>query len=194
MDSETVFVHYDGIWDKSENYVKFKMIGILLPIGCTFSKLLELISSELHLNVSVNNVKIEYQLMQDFPPIKIDSDDSTQFYLELKKKDKSLTSYLLCLTNIGSSVAAKSGRETGVDTTSSESSYHTNLGSSMAAKSGREMGVDTASSESGYLFKLGSLMAPKRGREMGVDTGSNRNDYLIIPAKKRKRNESGYYK
>lgn len=100
----TVFLLYDGNWDDNNRYVNCKMHGILLPSNCEFSMLIELLSKELKINLAEKNMTIEYQVTQGYPPIKITSDSAVLFYMELKKKDTTLTSFPLCLTLQDSSI------------------------------------------------------------------------------------------
>ncbi|PON81940.1 hypothetical protein TorRG33x02_222630 [Trema orientale] len=108
MDYVTVFVHYDGIWDENNDYIRFKMCGILVQNDCSFENLIDLLPAELKMNLSERNLTIEYQVEKGNPTMKITSDSSLIFYLELKRRETRLTSYPICLTiESGSMVTSK---------------------------------------------------------------------------------------
>ena len=47
MGTLTGFIHYDGRWDSTNEYVYFKMVGVLWPLDCTLNMLKQIIAEEL---------------------------------------------------------------------------------------------------------------------------------------------------
>ncbi|KAL2465814.1 Uncharacterized protein Adt_41665 [Abeliophyllum distichum] len=102
-----IFLHYCGEWNENHEYKNFKKAVILVPLECTFNNLVEEIYSELELNQTIMDITIQYQVKYSEPPIKIRTNKSLVFYLELKRKDKDFTSFPLCIDF--STVTASSG-------------------------------------------------------------------------------------
>lgn len=78
-------------------YVDFQVFGILLPLNCSYAKLLEIICKELKL-VPDTSVIIEYQVKDGYPAFKINDDQNVCFYIELKRRDSEITTYPLSIT------------------------------------------------------------------------------------------------
>lgn len=97
MEYVNVFLYYGGKWDELNNYNDYSVSGILVPMECTYSKLVEMIVEELNWDPTKDAVSLQYQVNKNMPPIKIYNDHSISFYLELKKKDQDVTKYPLCV-------------------------------------------------------------------------------------------------
>ncbi|XP_062112481.1 uncharacterized protein LOC133823641 [Humulus lupulus] len=98
MNPITSLVYYDGHWNENNVYEDFKMLGVLIPLDCSFTTLMNILSTELSTILSTENATIEYQIAETLPPLKIKSDSSIQFYLECKRNDKTLTKYPLIVS------------------------------------------------------------------------------------------------
>lgn len=118
MENIAVIVQHGGQWNENQNYINFKVCGLLIPSNCTYNNLLELILNELMLSPESSTTKIEYQVRDSYPPFDIANDCQLMFYIELKKREPDFTRYPLCLT-IGESNA----QETITSTRSGTSDY-----------------------------------------------------------------------
>ena len=99
MDSKiNVFVKHNGRWDEKNFYVGFTMTGVLVDTRCTYREMVKLLVEKIFLEPPKHNIAVEYQTREGSPRIRILSDYDVLFYLELKKKDKDLTSFPLCVT------------------------------------------------------------------------------------------------
>ena len=99
MDSKiNVFVKHSGRWDEKNFYVDFTMTGVLVDTRCTYREMVKLLVEKIFLEPPKHNIAVEYQTREGSPRIRILSDYDVLFDLELKKKDKDLTSFPLCVT------------------------------------------------------------------------------------------------
>ena len=89
-------VRYGGKWDKSTNtYLDYEVAGILIPYDCSLQNLKSLISNEI--GASIDEFQITYQLRTREKPIKILTDNSIKFYIEMRKSCIDVTELPLCL-------------------------------------------------------------------------------------------------
>ena len=89
-------VHYGGQWDKTTNtYLDYEVAGILIPNNCCLQNLKSLISAEI--GAAIDSIQITYQLHKGQKPIKILTDNSIKFYIEMKKSCTDVTELPLCL-------------------------------------------------------------------------------------------------
>ncbi|CAI9785803.1 unnamed protein product [Fraxinus pennsylvanica] len=69
--------------------------GLLVPYGCNYAGLVDMIANELKVDMRRSCINIEYSADVEMSPIRIKNDSSLQFYLELKRKDPRITAYAL---------------------------------------------------------------------------------------------------
>ena len=84
MNSLTIFAHYDGRWTFKNEYVDFKMVGLLVPYDCKLRILKQLVTDVLHICIPKNEIPMQYQVDQGLPPMKLDNDNAIKFYVEPK--------------------------------------------------------------------------------------------------------------
>lgn len=97
MDKINVFICYGGKWTQDNEYTSDKMIGIVVPMDCTYNHLECMICSVMKVSASTQRVQIKYRVKKNLPLMEISDDISLTFYLELKRKDKDLASFPLCI-------------------------------------------------------------------------------------------------
>ncbi|XP_022873501.1 uncharacterized protein LOC111392395 [Olea europaea var. sylvestris] len=97
MDKINVFICYGGKWTQDNEYTSDKMTGIVVPMDCTYNHLECMICSVMKVSASTQRVKIQYRVKKNMPLMEISDDISLTFYLELKRKDKDLASFPLCI-------------------------------------------------------------------------------------------------
>ena len=105
MDPLTIFVYYDRIWNEKNDYVDFKVVGLLLTIDCSYSNLLQMFPAKLNRIICKETCNIQCLVNEGYKPVKINNNHQLLFYIELKKKDINITSFPLCITtedNLGS--------------------------------------------------------------------------------------------
>ena len=96
MDLITSLVCYGEQWDKSTNtYSDYEVAGILIPYNCSLQNLKSLISDEI--GAAIDNIQITFQLRTGETPIKILTDNSIKFYIEMRKSCIDVTELPLCL-------------------------------------------------------------------------------------------------
>ena len=98
MSSLTVFAHYDGQWNSNNNYVDFKMVGLLVPIDSNLVILKQLVANALETSMPPSDIILQYQVDPGLSPMKLDNDSAVDFYVELKKGNSKLTRFSLCIT------------------------------------------------------------------------------------------------
>ena len=55
--------------------------------------------------ISTSDITLQYQVDQGLPPVKLDNYSAVNFYMELKKRDSTLTIFPLCITKNGDSMS-----------------------------------------------------------------------------------------
>ncbi|KAL2485081.1 Uncharacterized protein Adt_29837 [Abeliophyllum distichum] len=97
MDSVSVLVYYDGVWDQSRSFNGFSIVGIIVLFECSYAKFVAIIMKELKRDRSQYAIKIQYHVMANGPLIEICSDSSVYFYIQVKKTESGLTKLPLCV-------------------------------------------------------------------------------------------------
>ncbi|KAL2471743.1 zinc finger protein [Abeliophyllum distichum] len=95
MKPVSVLVYYDGEWNHSWSYDAYAIVGKIVPLECSYVKLVKIIMKELQWDQSQHAIKIQYQVMDDGLLIKICSDISVYFYIQVKKTESNLTKFPL---------------------------------------------------------------------------------------------------
>ena len=98
MSSLTIFAHYDGQWNSKNEYVDFMMVRLLVPIDCNLVIIKHLMANALEISMPPSDITLQYQVDPSLPPMKLDNDSAMKFYVELKKRDSTLTRFPLCIT------------------------------------------------------------------------------------------------
>ncbi|XP_050206468.2 guanine nucleotide-binding protein-like NSN1 [Mercurialis annua] len=93
-----VLICYNGKWDENFNYSNYKMKGILIPDDTNFEKLQSMIALIHQVDYWETNMEIKYQLESNHQTLEVEDDDSLGFYLELKRRDSSVTKFPLCIS------------------------------------------------------------------------------------------------
>ncbi|KAM6554058.1 hypothetical protein CsatB_014820 [Cannabis sativa] len=97
MDSIMCVSKYGGQWKEDKKYEDYIMTGLLIPTNCDLKSLLELVKAEIKCNTTI---EMHYQLCPDSPPMKIISDNSLIFYLQLRKTQNAVSESPLCITTV----------------------------------------------------------------------------------------------
>ncbi|KAL2502978.1 uncharacterized protein Fot_36826 [Forsythia ovata] len=97
MGSISVLVYYNGKWDRSRCYNDYSMVGITVPLDCSYMALLGIIMKELKMDDFEYRITVQYQVLANGPLIQIDTDSSLYFYIQVKQGETNLTNYPLCV-------------------------------------------------------------------------------------------------
>ncbi|KAL2526237.1 zinc finger protein [Abeliophyllum distichum] len=97
MDDINVLIYYDGRWDNYCYYKDYSVVGIVIPIDCSYVVLVDLIMKELKRDSAHYDVTIQYQVVANGPLIRILGDSSVSFYKGIKKNESDLTKFQLCV-------------------------------------------------------------------------------------------------
>ncbi|KAL5542974.1 hypothetical protein UlMin_010684 [Ulmus minor] len=96
MEDIPVFICYGGRWDEKNNYVGYKVKGILIQENITYLKLLEILYAELALSPTEYSFSVKFDTkIPKAPPMDLDNDSDIRFFLRLKKGDKENNKYPL---------------------------------------------------------------------------------------------------
>ena len=99
MESITSLVQYGGQWNQKFEYEGYAMAGILIPPDCTLENLFCLIKHEMKNTTAT--IEVSYQVEKSTPPMKMLTDSSVLFFLEMKKRYASkITDMPLCVTEV----------------------------------------------------------------------------------------------
>ncbi|XP_062088748.1 uncharacterized protein LOC133795308 [Humulus lupulus] len=97
MDNITSLVQYGGNWNENNEYQGYTMTGILIPPNCSLDNLVNLIKKEIKEKTAT--IEVFYQVEKGTPPMKVVTDNSVLFFLEIKKKVAAkITDLPLCVT------------------------------------------------------------------------------------------------
>ncbi|KAL2463601.1 zinc finger protein [Forsythia ovata] len=96
MRSISVLVYFDGVWDSSRFYDAYSIVGVIIPVDCSYMKLVEIIMRELKKSRLEFAITIQYQIMTNGPLVQV-CNSSLHFYIEIKKDDPNLTKFPLCV-------------------------------------------------------------------------------------------------
>ncbi|KAL2543636.1 Uncharacterized protein Fot_12869 [Forsythia ovata] len=91
MEFISVLVYYDGEWDTTRTYNDYSIVGIIVPLDCSYGKLVDIIMKELKMDTTQYAVTVQYQVISNGPLIKVCSDSSVYFYIQVKKIELELT-------------------------------------------------------------------------------------------------------
>ena len=99
MESITSLVQYGENWNQNFEYQGYAMAGILIPPNCTLENLFSIIKNEMKYKSA--NIEVSYQVEKATPPMKMVTDSSVLFFLEMKKRYASkITDLPLCVTTV----------------------------------------------------------------------------------------------
>ncbi|XP_062094239.1 uncharacterized protein LOC133800299 [Humulus lupulus] len=97
MDNITSLVQYGGKWNENNKYEGYTMTGILIPPNCSLDNFVNLIKKEIKEKIAT--IEVSYQVEKGTPPMKVVTDNSVLFFLEIKKKVATkITDLPLCVT------------------------------------------------------------------------------------------------
>ncbi|KAL2488945.1 uncharacterized protein Fot_42237 [Forsythia ovata] len=93
MDDINVLVYYDGRWDECCYYKDYSVVGIVIPIDCSYVVPVDLILKEFKRDHAHYDVTIQYQVVANGPLIRISRDSSVSFYKGIKKNESDSTNF-----------------------------------------------------------------------------------------------------
>ncbi|XP_062085757.1 uncharacterized protein LOC133791865 [Humulus lupulus] len=103
MENTTSLVQFGGKWNEKNEYEGYTMTGILIPPNCSLDNLVNLVKQEI--KETRASIEVYYQVAKGTPPMKIESDNSVLFYLEIKKKvAEKITDLPLCVNIVQESM------------------------------------------------------------------------------------------
>ncbi|XP_070049080.1 uncharacterized protein [Nicotiana tomentosiformis] len=88
----------NGRWDSFGRYIDFDISRIVINEDSNYSQLNTAIAEHLMIDTSVKIIEIKYTVNERYPPMKIRNDMGVRVYMEMKKENKNLGMYLLCIT------------------------------------------------------------------------------------------------
>ncbi|KAL2531569.1 Uncharacterized protein Adt_04920 [Abeliophyllum distichum] len=97
MGDINVLVYYDGSWDEYYYYKDYSVVGIVIPIDCSYVVLVDSIMKELKRDQAHYDVTIQYHVVANGPLIRISGDSSVSFYKGIKKNELDSTKFSLCV-------------------------------------------------------------------------------------------------
>ena len=74
------------------------MVGLLVLIDYNLVILKHLVAIALQTSMPTSDITLQYQMDQGLPPMKLDNESAVKFYMELKKRDSTVTRSPLCIT------------------------------------------------------------------------------------------------
>ena len=100
METIPILIQSNEKWDDNKNYVDFEPSGELIPRNCKYEELVHTLLLQLRCNPATTQMQLQYQVKDDYPPLKIVDDASLLFYLQLKMNESDFTRYPLCVNTV----------------------------------------------------------------------------------------------
>ncbi|XP_070022081.1 uncharacterized protein LOC107828851 [Nicotiana tabacum] len=88
----------NGNWDNYGRFRDFEVDVIVVDENASYSILISTIAEQLSIDTSKKIVEIKYMVNDNCPPMEIRNDMGVRVYMETKKENKNLGSYLLCIS------------------------------------------------------------------------------------------------
>ena len=81
MEVIPVFIHHNGNWNKTMDYINFHMTGIIIQPNCSFDEILKIISDRFRIETNFQQMVIKYKVKKNYPLLKIEDNATLFFYL-----------------------------------------------------------------------------------------------------------------
>ncbi|KAK6791714.1 hypothetical protein RDI58_010795 [Solanum bulbocastanum] len=98
MGSISFLVIHSGRWNKDNCYIDYTIKAIMLKEYATFRDLLDEVAKQIGVDLIFNSVKLKYKIEGSNAPLKIHNEMSLRVYVLLKKDNKELAKYPLCVS------------------------------------------------------------------------------------------------
>ncbi|XP_070005521.1 uncharacterized protein [Nicotiana sylvestris] len=98
MSKIPIMLQLNGNWDSYGRFRDFQVDGIVLDEDASYSMLISTIAEQLMIDTSEKTIEIKYIVNENCPPMEIKNDMGVRVYMETKKENKNLGSYLLCIS------------------------------------------------------------------------------------------------
>ncbi|XP_070037012.1 uncharacterized protein [Nicotiana tomentosiformis] len=97
MSKLAIMLQLNGRWDSVGRYKDFDIDGIVVNDDSNYSQLNSAIAEHLMIDTSAKIIEFKYSVNKRCPLIKIRNDMRVRVYMEMKKGNKNLGMYLLCI-------------------------------------------------------------------------------------------------
>ncbi|KAL2546443.1 hypothetical protein Fot_15676 [Forsythia ovata] len=65
MGGISVLIYYDGVWDESRTYSDYSIVGLVVPLDCSYVNLIDMIMREIKKDKSHYEVTVQYQILSN---------------------------------------------------------------------------------------------------------------------------------
>ncbi|XP_060190295.1 uncharacterized protein LOC132619392 [Lycium barbarum] len=104
MANITSLIRHSGIWNDENKYINYKIDAVTFKEYSTYEELLQTVATQLNLDTKMKNISIKYMVEGDCIPMEIHNDMGVRVYVELKKENKALPMYPLCIITTDRSI------------------------------------------------------------------------------------------
>ncbi|XP_059277946.1 uncharacterized protein LOC132032195 [Lycium ferocissimum] len=104
MSTVSSLLRHSGNWNNENCYVNFKIDVVAFREYSMYIDLLQAVATQLNLDMQLKNIYIKYIVEGNDTPMEIHNDMSVRVYVELKKENKQLAMYPLCITTTDKNV------------------------------------------------------------------------------------------
>ncbi|XP_060217303.1 uncharacterized protein LOC132644715 [Lycium barbarum] len=98
MSTISSLIRHSGNWNNENCYVNFKIDAVAFKEYSTYIDLLQAVATQLNIDMQLKNIYIKYIVEGNDTPMEIHNDMSVRVCVELKKDNKQLAMYPLCIT------------------------------------------------------------------------------------------------
>ncbi|KAH0679379.1 hypothetical protein KY284_020464 [Solanum tuberosum] len=98
MGSISFLVMHSGRWNEDNCYIDYTIEAIMLKEYATFRDLIDEVAKLIGVDLRFNRVKLKYKIEGSNEPLEIHNEIGVRVYVSLKKDNKELTKYPLCVS------------------------------------------------------------------------------------------------
>ncbi|XP_075076807.1 uncharacterized protein LOC142163424 [Nicotiana tabacum] len=98
MSKIPIMLKSNGNWDNYGRFRDFEVDAIVVDDNANYGILSSTIAEQLSIDTSDKIIEIKYIVNENCPPMEIRNDMGVRAYMETKKENKNLGSYLLCIS------------------------------------------------------------------------------------------------
>ncbi|XP_060191517.1 uncharacterized protein LOC132621312 [Lycium barbarum] len=98
MTSVTALIRHSGFWNDQNCFVNYKIDAVVFIDNCNYDELVCTITNQLGVDTVRKTISIKYTVEGDFQPIEIHNDMGVRVYVELKRENRVLGMYPMCVS------------------------------------------------------------------------------------------------
>lgn len=98
MGSISFIIMHSGRWNEENCYVDYTIEAIIMKEYATFKDLVDEVAKQIGVDLRYNCLKLKYKIEGSNAPLEIRNEMGVRVYVSLKKENKELAKYPICVT------------------------------------------------------------------------------------------------